>query len=186
MLLKMLNQKRIIKMTHARMLKKFIVCNVIFFNSLFSMLDNPFKGNAKKAAEYVASGKQIEPWMIEHSIFHKNLAVLRVLTMNNNIPLDRYPYDTFKTPLHDAAGRDAADIIHYLINEKRIDPNLLNRDKETPLISAVNGFHHEALKALLQYNINLQARNRYGKTALEMAKSTDDKIAIKLLSEAQK
>ena len=169
---------------------KLILLSFLFSNT-FSMeeaggpeLDNPFNGDPQKAAEHVASGKPVETWMINYSIFHQNLPVLRALTSSNNIPLDRYEGGlAHTTPLHDAADSNAADIIHYLIREKGVNPNLLDSDNETPLHAAMQGFHHEALKALLQYQINIDAKNRSGRTAMQLAASANDYIAIGLLQQ---
>lgn len=82
-----------------------------------------------------------------------------------------------------AAKNGSTEILHRLLAEGIIPISIVDKDKCTLLIRAVEGNHLETVQMLLEYvpdNV-LNAKNRYGKTALHYAYSIGSRELVETL-----
>lgn len=88
------------------------------------------------------------------------------------------------TPLHDAALGGNAEVITLLLNRgARIDA--IDRDANaTPLMLAASMGRAKAVDTLLQRGANSNLKDRFGHTALDRAKETEDGVTVGLLENA--
>lgn len=147
----------------------------------FACEHTPYFNTEVEATAHVTTGQPVEIGMIMNAIHFDNLPVLKVLNHNNSFSLDKYPVEIgwLTTPLDDAISRNATTIIHYLIKEKGIKPTSAH------VHLAVNGFHRESLKALLQYPVDIQGKDRRGLTPTQVARAREDVDTLKILQEFQ-
>lgn len=156
----------------------------------------PFDGDPQKAREYIKSGQPLDGGKISGTIQCNKLDVFKVLVEEGGVPVDRnFDYRDpiqenriYFTPLQIAAHANAADIIHYLVAEKKVDPNVVEpKLKQSAVQLAALSGKIEALKALLSYDtIDLTLKDRHGRTikqALEQENYTGRHISLLLIAE---
>ena len=81
------------------------------------------------------------------------------------------------TALELAAGIGNADIVQLLLRHRDVDPNL-----GVALLRAAAGGHFDIVRSLLQTSrVNVNASDRYGRTALGMAASIGNREIVKIL-----
>jgi len=86
------------------------------------------------------------------------------------------------TPLHMAVLKQLPDVVDYLLNEERADPNIRNDNGDIPLHFAANGESDKITRMLLDKNSNPNSLNRDGNTPLHIAaKNGKDKQVRQLL-----
>lgn len=156
-----------------------ILIGCIFFTNTYSCEITQYFNTEAEAQAYVDSGEAVQVGMVMNAIHFKDLAVFKILTNNNNFPLDRYPEGIIGTPLHEAITCDALDIMNYLIRDKGIKPACAH------IFHALNGFHRESLKALLQYDIDITGVDYRGHTPIQVAESCGDTKSLEMLKAYQ-
>ena len=95
-----------------------------------------------------------------------------------NVPND-YPLEEY--PLHQAVKFKKLDVVKALIMKGKADPNLQNRDGDTPLHLAANLELLKMVEALLAGGAKLDIPNRGGNTPLKRAKVSGNKEIIALM-----
>jgi ankyrin repeat protein len=71
------------------------------------------------------------------------------------------------TPLHQAAYRDRRELVRWMIEERDVDPNLLNQYEETPLHAAGIGDHVTCAKLLVELGTDPSRRDSWDETVFE-------------------
>ncbi|KAJ5500674.1 hypothetical protein N7453_009725, partial [Penicillium expansum] len=123
------------------------------------------------------------------AITEGNTAVVRLLLTHKELEINaRDKYED--SPLHLATERGGVDTVKLLVEQGgRLKINQLNSiDKESALFVAVRNQSLNILDILLQHpDINLNLRNRWGETALELAvKGGDVKMIKRLLQDSKR
>lgn len=86
------------------------------------------------------------------------------------------------SPLHMAVLKQMSEVVDYLLNEEKADPNTRNDNGDTPLHFAAEGDNETITKMLLDKGANPEKLNRDGNTPLHRAAlSGKDKQVRKLL-----
>ena len=73
-----------------------------------------------------------------------------------------------KTPLHYSAEKKNYEILNILINYENIDINSKDNNGNTPLHYSINNNHQRAIKKLIQYNADINIKNKNKKTLLQL------------------
>uniref|UniRef100_A0A3B5ANX9 CARD- and ANK-containing Inflammasome Adaptor Protein n=1 Tax=Stegastes partitus TaxID=144197 RepID=A0A3B5ANX9_9TELE len=111
---------------------------------------------------------------------HAGVVSALLQSLNNKGIQDRNAWR--KTPLHTAAEKGHDNVVVQLL-EAGAKINTTDQSKDTPLHCAARGGHQEVVKRLVNWGqagqkrqgnqMNLQATNNVGKTALQLAESED-------------
>jgi len=85
-----------------------------------------------------------------------------------------------RSPLHYAASRGNNKIIALLLNAKA-DPNIYDKEKNTPLMEACLNGKLDAASILLNNGANINSPNKFGRTALHSASGKGIPSVVKFL-----
>jgi ankyrin repeat protein len=83
-----------------------------------------------------------------------------------------------------AAQHGYARIVEYLLSEGGEIDEILDNRRDTPLMKAATFGQREVVEVLLQHGANVQAKNKFGQTALVRAIWGDHKEVVELLQQA--
>ncbi len=72
------------------------------------------------------------------------------------------------TVLHLAAEKNLQDVVRYLIDARKMNPNATNASHDTPVHLAAKSGSREVLLTLVDAKANLNSMNRDGNTALRI------------------
>lgn len=121
---------------------------------------------------------------IERAVNENDLPGLRkVVYENPELDLNQIHHNG-ETFLIMAIKKDFREIRDYLIEEKRVQLDKANINKETPLLAAVANNKENSVKVLLDLKVDLEKRDSNGDTALHVAlKRSNDNIALLLIKQ---
>ena len=121
---------------------------------------------------------------IERSVSENDLPSLRKAVYENpGVDLNQILHNG-ETFLIMAIKKDYREIRDYLVEEKRVQLDKANINKETPLIAAVANNNENTVKVLLDLKVDLEKRDSNGDTALHVAiKKSNDSIALLLIKQ---
>lgn len=112
------------------------------------------------------------------AVLNEEIETAKVL-IKNGIDLNHANNDN-STALWYAVSKNNSEIATYLL-AKGADPNIANNKKVSPLmLTAIMGYYDMA-KLLFQYEVNLEAKNIYGRTALMHAIQNKQEEMVDLL-----
>lgn len=132
-----------------------------------------------QAELYFNALKEIERSVSENDL----LSLKKVVYENPGVDLNQILHSG-ETFLILAIKKDYRQIRDYLIEERRVQIDKANVNKETPLIAAVASNQENSVRVLLDLKVDLERRDSNGDTALHVAlKKSNDHLALLLIKQ---
>jgi ankyrin repeat protein len=95
------------------------------------------------------------------------------------------PDERGRTPLHVAAREGSLERAQLLLKKNRANPNARDMVEQTPLHAAARFGQTEVAELLLRSGADLEAKDMFGKTAMDLATKADHRETVELLRRQQ-